>query len=250
MNDRIANEANYEKILEKEQDVSEDKKLEVSANRDLDRSGHTNITLNHPNDNITSADNQLEENLVDLLLEKVSLNVEHFKIILLLILYITGEGFVMIGISLIVPVVSIPWKLTEFQKGLIGGSVFLGFTFGALVAGGISDKKGRKMAFLIGNVFSLIGGLLGLGANEINVFVFSNFLLGLGIGISIPSIFSLCSEVTNSNIRSVIIGTVWIFFVCGEILGCWIALRNEMYRYKTGNWEKLLYFRCITVSIK
>jgi fucose permease len=256
MSENLLNEVNSNliKIENNERKINQtqtnkEATLSVISNFDHER----DTLLKNPNNtklNVTIVENKFEENIVDFLLEKVGFNLEHFKIILLLILYITGEGFVMIGISLIVPVISNPWKLSELEKGFIGGSVFLGFTFGAISAGAISDNKGRKFAFIIGNFFSLIGGILGIFAMHPKNFIFSNFLIGIGIGISIPSILTLCSEVTNSKIRSIIIGSIWIFFAVGEILGCILALKYEMHFYENGNWRKLLFFRCLSVRNK
>jgi hypothetical protein len=227
------------------------KETKFSKLSDLDHERDT--LLNNPNIsklNLTVVENKFEENTVDLLLEKVGFNLEHFKIILLLILFITGEGFIMIGISLIVPVISDPWKLSEFEKGFIGGSVFLGFTFGAICAGAISDSRGRKFSFIIGNFISLVGASIGVFATHQKIFIFSNFLIGLGIGICIPSIITLLSEISNSRLRSLTIGTIWIFFTLGEILGCVLALKYEMHIYESGNWRKLLFFRCSSVRIR
>lgn len=191
-----------------------------------------------------------QDNLLDNLIEKTGFNFEHFKLVMLLILYCGGEGFVMIGISLFVPVIGDAWKLSEFQKGFIGGSVFLGFTFGSITAGIISDRKGRKMAFILGNIVSLIGGLMGATINySYEWIIISNMLVGFGIGISIPSVFSLCSEITNHKIRSNIIGWIWGMFSIGEITGCLIAKTIEMHDYDNHHWKLLLVFRCSSVNI-
>ena len=204
------------------------------------------ILIVHDKENFGSSN---EENILESLLENINLSWEHYKIIFLLVIYITGEGFVMIGISLIVPVISEAWKLTEFQKGFIGGSVFLGFTLGAISSGLISDTKGRKISFVLGNILSLIGGVLGyVYSFQIEWMLVSNILLGFGIGVSIPAILSLCSEITPTKIRSVIIGSVWIVFVIGEILGCVLAMKYKMYHYENGNWRILLFYRSLSVS--
>jgi MFS family permease len=192
-----------------------------------------------------------EENILDSIInENVSFGWEHIKMIFLLILYLIGEGFVMIGISLIIPVVSGPWILSEFDKGFAGGSIFMGFTLGAITAGIVSDTKGRKIAFIIGNIFSILGGLIGIFAEGIKILSVSNVLVGFGIGISIPSIFSLCCEITNARFRSIIIGLIWIVFVFGEISACTIAKSYEIYNFENQNWKKLLIFRCFSVFNK
>jgi MFS family permease len=191
-----------------------------------------------------------EENLLDKYLDTLTFNFQAVKLIFLLIIYLTGEGFVMIGISLMVPVIAEPWNLTPLQKGLIGGSVLLGFTIGSAYAGNISDTKGRRIAFSSGNFISFIGGLGGVFfAYDFWSLFISNFLVGFGIGFSVNSIFSLTSELTNKFWRSVIIGGIWFSFVLGELAGCHIAYKYEMYDYSNSNWRLLLVLRCIGVFI-
>jgi fucose permease len=202
----------------------------------------------NPNNITSNIYPEYKNNLLDNLIDNSKLNFEHIKLFLLMILYLTGEGFVMIGISLIIPVIGENWKLTEFEKGFVGGSVFLGFTFGAISAGYISDSKGRKISFVIGNIISLGGALIGIILNySFKWLAFSNFFIGIGIGISIPSVFSLCSEITPSKVRSLIIGWIWTCFSIGEISGCFIARHYEMHNYMNNNWKLLLIFRSFNV---
>ncbi len=192
---------------------------------------------------------QYDENLLDNYMENLSLNYQQIKLIFIIGLYLVGEGFVMITNTLIIPVIAKPWKISEFEKGLLGGSIFLGFTLGSPIAGLISDNKGRRLAFCIGCSISLVGGLVGVVflQNYLHLFI-SNFLVGLGIGIGIPSIFTLCSEINNTHWRSIIIGGIWFTFVIGQLISCYIAKTYEIYSYSNNSWRILLFCRCITVN--
>jgi len=236
------------------QNLIEEKNLENNNSiilKDNNQKDHLDLFNNSMNNlNVSKIENKFEENILDMLIEKTSFSWEHFKIVFLLMIYMTGDGFVMIGISLLIPVIANPWNLTDFQKGFIGGSVFLGFTLGAATSGFVSDEKGRKVSFVIGNIVSLIGGVIGfLFSDSIVQISISNFFVGFGLGIGIPAIFSLCSEVLNSTIRSIIIGWIFSFFVVGEILACIVAMKLEMYDYKNSHWKLLLFYRCFFVSL-
>ena len=171
----------------------------------------------------------------------------HVKILLLMAIYCSGEGYVMIATSLIMPIIDKTWKLTEFQKGFIGGSIFLGFMIGALCVGIVSDRKGRKVAFTVGCIFSMIGAVLGVFSSDWIIMSVTNAIVGVGIGISIPSCMSLISEVTNHYARSMIMSWVWIFFPVGEIVACYVAKYYQVYDYTKDHWRKLLFYRIISV---
>ena len=188
-----------------------------------------------------------DENELDRIIEKIPFNFCHIKILILMAIYCSGEGFVMLSTSLILPVLDKAWKLTEFQKGFIGGSIFLGFMLGALCVGIVSDRKGRKVAFTLGCLFSLFGSLIGVFSTNWIFLSITNIIVGVGIGISIPSCMSLISEVTNHALRSMIMSWVWIFFPVGEIAGCYIAKYYQVYDYTQDHWRKLLVFRIISV---
>lgn len=192
-------------------------------------------------------DNSVKQNLLDEMIEKLSINWEITKIIFLLLIFLGGEGLVMIGISLIVPVIAKPWDLSGFEKGFLGGSVFLGFTIGALIAGYFSDNYGRKNSTLIGALFSLIGGSICVFFMSYFSLVFSNFMIGIGFGIAIPSIFSLVAEVTPSDIRTTIFGWGFLIFPVGEIIGCLMAKRFHMFEFSNSNWQLLLIVRVVPV---
>ena len=189
-----------------------------------------------------------EENLLDKYLDTLTFNFQVVKLIFLLTVFLASEGFVMIGISLMVPVIAQSWNLTPIQKGLLGGSVLLGFTIGSAFAGSISDTKGRRVAFCLGNSISVVGGLIGVFmANDIWSLFSTNFLVGFGIGVSVSSLFSLTSELTNKFWRSIINGGIWYSFVLGELAGCYLAYKYEMYLYSNSNWRLLIIFRVIGV---
>lgn len=197
----------------------------------------------------TSKENpEPEDNELDKLIEKIPFNIYHVKILLLMAIYCCGEGYTMICTSLIMPILEKSWKLTEFQKGFIGGSIFLGFMIGALCVGIVSDTKGRKVAFMVGCISSIVGSVAAIIANDWIVMSITNIIVGIGIGISIPSCMSLISEVTNHSVRSMIMSWVWILFPVGEIIACYVAKFYHVYDYTKEHWRKLMMFRIVSVN--
>ena len=78
------------------------------------------------------------------------------------------------------------WGLTALQEGLVGASAILGCIPGAMFAGGLSDRFGRKrMLFLCALLYGLSAVLfLPALTPTLNPFLLARFVCGLGIGAS------------------------------------------------------------------
>ena len=86
------------------------------------------------------------------------------------------------------------WKLHPSQAGLISSAGFLGMFAGALVAGLLADRFGRKPLFqgtLL--IYSIATGLCAL-AGSIGTLLGFRFLVGLGLGGELPVASTLVSE--------------------------------------------------------
>jgi MFS family permease len=187
--------------------------------------------------------------IVDQIIDEIEFTGYHIFLFILMNIYIGGEGFIMVGNSLLIPVLSQLWNLSEYEKGLLGGTIFIGFTLGALISGLLSDTLGRRPAFIIGILISSCGTLLLVFEINFTLLGLSNILNGLGIGISIPSAFSLCSELSGAKIRNVTINIAFMSFTAGEIICCYLARSEEIYKYENNNWQSLLWYRIIGVKL-
>lgn len=78
-------------------------------------------------------------------------------------------------------------KANEIQ--FIIGILFLGFTFGQIIFGPISDSFGRKSTIYIGLIIFIIGNVLSLGASDFSTMLIGRFLQGFGA--SSPRVVSL-----------------------------------------------------------
>ncbi len=95
------------------------------------------------------------------------------------------------------------WHLTPGTAGTIGSLAFVGMLVGALTAGSLADRLGRRRT-IIGCVawFSVFTGLCGLAASP-EMFGGLRFLAGLGLGGLVPSANALTSEFVSTRRRSV-----------------------------------------------
>jgi len=130
----------------------------------------------------------------------------------------------------------------------MAGSLFLGYAFGAIIVGMISDNFGRKFAFVLGNTFSLLLSVILCYVKGSYQFVTLIMLFGMSCGISFPSSTTLVSEISNCQVRANIIGICGVISPIGGIAGLYIAKLNNTYDYNTNNWVVLHEYRILVVK--
>jgi putative MFS transporter len=89
-------------------------------------------------------------NTIDSIIDSLGISWYNMRIYLILSLFFLADGAEMIVISLLVKKLGIIWSLSNFEKGIMGSAVFIGFFLGALFSGKLSDIKGRKPVFIVG----------------------------------------------------------------------------------------------------
>jgi MFS transporter, AAHS family, benzoate transport protein len=96
------------------------------------------------------------------------------------------------------------WGLTKSQAGLLGSLAFAGMLVGAVMAGGLADRFGRRRTIITCTLwFSVLTGLCALAPNA-EVFGLLRFLAGLGLGGLVPSANALGAEFVPPRRRSVV----------------------------------------------
>src|SRR5690349_5584913 len=76
------------------------------------------------------------------------------------------------------------FKLTPFQEGLAGASAILGCIPGAMFAGFLSDRFGRRRVLFLCAILYAASGLLSAIPRTFIEFLLARFISGLGIGAS------------------------------------------------------------------
>jgi putative MFS transporter len=115
------------------------------------------------------------------------------------------------------------WSLTPQQVGNIASVGLFGMFLGAVGAGVLSDRLGRKVAFQGGLfLFSLASGLCGL-AWGYGSLIFFRLLVGLGLGGVLPVASTLVSELSPSRYRGRLLTLLESFWAYGWVLAAVIA---------------------------
>jgi AAHS family 4-hydroxybenzoate transporter-like MFS transporter len=134
------------------------------------------------------------------------------KIVLLLgFCVIALEGFDMAVMGFIVPVLKQQWHIGNHALGPVLSSAQFGLIVGAIVAGPLADRFGRKTV-LIGSV-AWFGAatLLTATADALLPLILVRFLTGVGVGSVVPNTATLVSEYAPPRMRSLSVA----FIICG-----------------------------------
>ena len=93
---------------------------------------------------------------IDQIINSIGITRYHYKLYTIFALFLLADGAEMIVVSLLITKLTTLWDLSIGQKGFLGSAVFVGFFLGAIIAGKISDTKGRKPTYIIGSLLVFI----------------------------------------------------------------------------------------------
>ncbi|MET8247801.1 MFS transporter [Streptomyces sp. NPDC005202] len=156
-------------------------------------------------------------------LERLPLSRIHRRLLIIGGLGYTFDGADAAIIAFILPVVAQQWALSAGQISLLASALLIGFLFGALTAGTLGDKLGRKKVML-GSLIVYTGMTL-VAAFSPNYWVLFTFrvLAGAGIGAESAIIAPYLSEFVPGRHRGRFIGAVAGFFSFGYVVSALIG---------------------------
>mmetsp|Transcript_28210 Transcript_28210/g.42117 ORF Transcript_28210/g.42117 Transcript_28210/m.42117 type:complete len:592 (-) Transcript_28210:1318-3093(-) len=102
----------------------------------------------------------------------------------------------------------------------LASSIFVGMLIGGTVLGFLSDRIGRRPALLLGLLTNSVAGMcssLPIFAPSFVSLTMWRFVAGVGIGATVPPLFTLASEWSSKEVRGVFVTTVASFWMVGSI---------------------------------
>jgi AAHS family 4-hydroxybenzoate transporter-like MFS transporter len=136
------------------------------------------------------------------------------------------DGFDTAAIGYIAPSLVAEWKVTRPQLAPVLSAALFGLAAGALCAGPLADRLGRKVV-LVGAVIVIgIGSLTAAFSASLDTLVIWRFISGLGLGAAMPNAVTLTSEYCPERSRATLTNAMFCGFplgaACGGFLAAWM----------------------------
>ena len=105
--------------------------------------------------------------------------------------------------------------------GLITTIIFVGGFIGAFPGSPGSDRYVRKLAMLVGSLFTLIGTIIQTSASGYAQFIVGRCPLGVGISFTFVAGPSMVAELAHPRQRDTFLGFFNTFWYVGAIVAAW-----------------------------
>lgn len=131
---------------------------------------------------------------------------------------IAFDGLDVVVMAFAAPDIIRDWNIPKQQMASVLSAVFFGLAVGALAAGPIADRFGRKIVLTV-SVFEF--GILTISsafAPTLGLMIMLRFLTGLGLGAAMPNAATLISEYAPERKRSLVVTIVFCGFTAGATL--------------------------------
>ena len=128
------------------------------------------------------------------------------------------DGFDLFIIGVALPLITMQFALSDFDKGMVGAAAVLGAVAGAAVMGHLADHFGRRLLFMVDLLLFVVFAVLSGFAWDLWSLLAFRFLLGFAVGADYPIASSYLAEFMPSTVRGRWVGA-FSFQAIGILLG-------------------------------
>jgi putative MFS transporter len=137
--------------------------------------------------------------------------------------FIDGYDLLVMGAALIF--IQPHFQLSPSEVGLLGASTFLGAMVSLLVFGDMSDRIGRRAIFIANLFFFVAFALASAVVTDTTQLFIMRFLVGVGVGMDIPTSTAYLAEIAPRRHRGRIQGSLLnIMWILGAMSSTLVAL--------------------------
>jgi AAHS family 4-hydroxybenzoate transporter-like MFS transporter len=134
-------------------------------------------------------------------------------------LILAADGFDTQAIGYTAPAIVKDWGIEKQALGPVFSAGLFGLLIGALIAGPLADKIGRRPVMIAATAWFGAGALATAFAASLDELLWLRFLTGLGLGGAMPNTIALVSEYAPERRRATMITAMFCGFSIGAALG-------------------------------
>ncbi|XP_047453534.1 synaptic vesicle glycoprotein 2B-like [Mugil cephalus] len=138
-------------------------------------------------------------------------------------LALMADGVECFVVAFVLPSAEKDLCLSNAEKGTLGLVVFLSMMVGAFLWGGLADKVGRRRCLVVALAINCVFAFLSSFAQSYGFFLFFRLLSGIGIGGSVPIVYSYFSEFLQMDKRGEHLSWLCMFWMIGGIYASFTA---------------------------
>uniref|UniRef100_A0A671UZD4 Synaptic vesicle glycoprotein 2Bb n=1 Tax=Sparus aurata TaxID=8175 RepID=A0A671UZD4_SPAAU len=138
-------------------------------------------------------------------------------------LALMADGVECFVVAFVLPSAEKDLCLSNAEKGMLGLMVFLSMMVGAFLWGGLADKVGRRRCLIVALAINCIFAFLSSFAQGYGFFLFFRLLSGIGIGGTVPIVYSYFSEFLQVDKRGEHLSWLCMFWMIGGIYASFTA---------------------------
>ena len=120
-------------------------------------------------------------------------------------------------IAFVLPVLHSSWSLSDIQVGMVGSVNFVGYFFGATLAGLIGDLKGRRPVMMWALVLYCVASLASALVSSFPMLIACRIIGGVGAGAEGAIVAPFLSELVSRSYRGKFAGSLAGFFSFGYV---------------------------------
>ncbi len=137
--------------------------------------------------------------------------------------FIDGYDLLVIGGALIF--LKPQFGLAPQEIGFLGAAGFLGAMVGLVVFGDMSDRLGRRAIFVANLVFFVVFSIVSAFITSVPQLFIVRFLVGLGVGMDIPTSTAYLAEIAPARHRGKVLGSLTqVTWILGALTSTLVAL--------------------------
>ena len=123
------------------------------------------------------------------------------------------------------------FALSTFMEELVVSIVLIGAMIGAITAGAIADRIGRRATLVWAAAIFILGSVLSPLAPNVYVLIVARAIIGIGIGFSSVTAPVYVSELAPPQSRGMLIGLYQLALTLGialaDLVGYWLAAQQQ-----------------------